>query len=157
MCSGYVSARAGDPIVFVILRDGKEVSLTATPRSRRTEGCAGQYVVKLGLIGVVNDEEVGQPRVDRIQSGRRLSSKASAKPAISSSGPAIFLKRFVVGREDKCQLGGPVKIADMAGKAAKQGFDWLVQLVALLSVGIGILEPVADSAARWRAPAVLRH
>ena len=33
----------------------------------------------------------------------------------------------------------PVKIADMAGKAAKKGFDWLVQLVALLSVGIGIL------------------
>ena len=50
-----------------------------------------------------------------------------------------FLKRFVVGREDKCQLGGPIKIAEMAGQAAKLGFEWLVQLVALLSVGIGIL------------------
>ena len=50
-----------------------------------------------------------------------------------------FMKRFVGGREDKCQLGGPVKIADMAGKAARLGFEWLVQLVALLSVGIGIL------------------
>ena len=50
-----------------------------------------------------------------------------------------FMKRFAVGREDKCQLGGPVKIADMAGKAAQLGFEWLVQLVALLSVGIGIL------------------
>ena len=27
----------------------------------------------------------------------------------------------------------------MAGKAAQKGFDWLVQLIALLSVGIGIL------------------
>ena len=50
-----------------------------------------------------------------------------------------FMKRFAVGREDKCQLGGPVRIADMAGKAAALGFQWLVQLVALLSVGIGIL------------------
>ena len=50
-----------------------------------------------------------------------------------------FLKRFAVGREDKCQLGGPIKIADMAGKAAKLGFDWLVQLVAALSLGIGFL------------------
>lgn len=50
-----------------------------------------------------------------------------------------FLTRFAVGREDKCQLGGPVKIAGMAGQAAKLGFEWLVQLVALLSVGIGIL------------------
>ena len=61
-----------------------------------------------------------------------------------------FLKRFAVGREDKCQLGGPVKIADMAGRAAKLGFEWLVQLVALLSVGIGIPQPAADSAARRR-------
>ena len=49
------------------------------------------------------------------------------------------MQRFVAGREDKCQLGGPVKIADMAGRAAALGFQWLVQLVALLSVGIGIL------------------
>ena len=64
--------------------------------------------------------------------------------AVEETGHVIqrtgqFLQRFVVGREDKCQLGGPVKIADMAGKAAKLGFEWLVQLVALLSVGIGIL------------------
>jgi regulator of sigma E protease len=50
-----------------------------------------------------------------------------------------FLQRFVVGREDKCQLGGPVKIAEMSGQAAKLGFQWLIQLAALLSVGIGIL------------------
>ena len=50
-----------------------------------------------------------------------------------------FFQRFAVGREDKCQLGGPVKIANMAGKAASQGFDWLIQLMAMLSVGIGLL------------------
>ncbi|RUW68740.1 site-2 protease family protein, partial [Mesorhizobium sp. M1E.F.Ca.ET.063.01.1.1] len=37
------------------------------------------------------------------------------------------------------QLGGPIKIAKMSGQAAKLGFEWLVQLVAFLSVGIGIL------------------
>src|SRR5690606_30875925 len=50
-----------------------------------------------------------------------------------------FLQRFASGREDRCQLGGPVRIADMAGKAASLGFEWLVQLVAILSVGIGFL------------------
>ncbi|WP_029690249.1 M50 family metallopeptidase, partial [Brucella abortus] len=50
-----------------------------------------------------------------------------------------FFKRFAVGREDKCQLGGPVKIATMASKAASQGFDWLIQLMAMLSIGIGLL------------------
>ena len=35
--------------------------------------------------------------------------------------------------------GGPVRIAEMSGQAASLGFVWLVQLVAILSVGIGIL------------------
>src|SRR5690606_34900958 len=50
-----------------------------------------------------------------------------------------FLQRFALGREDKCQLGGPVKIADMAGRAAALGVVWLVQLTAMLSAGIGLL------------------
>ncbi len=63
--------------------------------------------------------------------------------AIQQTGQ--FLSRFVAGREDRCQLGGPVKIAEMSGKAASLGFEWLVQLVAMLSVGIGILNllPIA--------------
>ena len=94
--------------------------------------------VKVGVIGVVNNEELGQPRLITYSSGRR------GAAAVEETGHVIqrtgqFLQRFVVGREDKCQLGGPVKIADMAGKAAKLGFEWLVQLVALLSVGIGFL------------------
>jgi regulator of sigma E protease len=64
--------------------------------------------------------------------------------AVEETGHVIertgqFLQRFVTGREDKCQLGGPIKIAKMSGQAAKLGFEWLVQLVAFLSVGIGIL------------------
>ena len=64
--------------------------------------------------------------------------------AVAETGHIIvrtgqFLRRFVAGREDRCQLGSPVKIADMAGRAASMGFEWLVQLVALLSVGIGVL------------------
>ena len=54
-------------------------------------------------------------------------------------GTGRFLKRLVGGREDRCQLGGPIKIADMAGRAAKEGMDLLIQLIAFLSVGIGIL------------------
>ena len=50
-----------------------------------------------------------------------------------------FFSSVFAGREDKGQLGGPVKIATMAGKAAGQGLDWLIQLTAMLSIGIGLL------------------
>ena len=133
----YVSGRAGDAIVFVMLRSGGEIELTATPELSEQKDALGN-VVKVGVIGVVNNDELGQPRVISY-----TPTQAFAE-GVTETGRIIvrtgqFLKRFVVGREDRCQLGGPVKIADMAGKAAKLGFEWLVQLVALLSVGIGIL------------------
>jgi regulator of sigma E protease len=132
-----VSGRAGDAIVFVLLRSGTEVTLTATPEITEQTDALGN-IVKVGVIGVVNNEEFGQPRVIS------FSPPGAIVEAVRETGHIVvrtgqFLKRFVVGREDKCQLGGPVKIADMAGKAARLGFEWLVQLVALLSVGIGIL------------------
>ena len=132
-----VTGRTGDPIVFVLSRDGSEITLTATPEIMEQTDALGN-VVKVGVIGVVNTPESGQPRLISFSPGGAL------VEAISETGHIVartgqFLQRFVVGREDKCQLGGPVKIADMAGKAARLGFEWLVQLVALLSVGIGIL------------------
>lgn len=133
----YVSGRAGDPIVFVMARDGEEIELTATPAITEQTDALGN-IIKVGIIGVVNNESLGQPRVVEYGPVQALGE------AVRETGHIIvrtglFLKRFAVGREDKCQLGGPVRIADMAGKAAALGFEWLVQLVALLSVGIGIL------------------
>ncbi|TWG99095.1 regulator of sigma E protease [Mesorhizobium sp. J18] len=132
-----VSGRAGDPLTFVVRRDGVEVTLTATPEVTEQQDSLGN-TIRIGVIGVVNNEEIGQPRLVEYGPIEALGQ------AVVETGHVIvrtgqFLKRFVTGREDRCQLGGPVKIADMAGKAAQMGFEWLVQLVALLSVGIGIL------------------
>ncbi len=132
-----VSGRAGDPIVFVMARGEGEVSLTATPELVEQTDALGN-VIRLGVIGVVNNEAMGQPR--HIAYGPA----ESVAEAVKETGYIIartgqFLQRFAAGREDRCQLGGPVKIADMAGKAASLGFEWLVQLVAILSVGIGFL------------------
>jgi regulator of sigma E protease len=132
-----VSGRAGDAIVFVMLRDDQEVTLTATPELVEQTDALGNQV-RTAVIGVVNNEELGQPRHIEYGPAEALGQ------AVEETGHVIartwqFLGRFVVGREDRCQLGGPVRIADMAGRAAQLGFEWLVQLVALLSVGIGIL------------------
>lgn len=132
-----VSGRAGDQLTFVMDRDGQELALTATPEASEQTDALGNKVM-VGVIGVVNNEAMGQPRV--VQYGPL----EAVGQAVGETGHVIartghFLKRFVAGREDRCQLGGPVKIAEMSGKAADLGFVWLVQLVALLSVGIGIL------------------
>ena len=132
-----VSGRGGDAIVFTMLRDGKEVTVTATPEPMEQLDALGNKA-KVAVIGVVNNTEVGQPRLIT------YTPIGAVGAAVEETGHVIqrtgqFLQRFVIGREDKCQLGGPIKIAKMSGQAAKLGFLWLVQLVAGLSVGIGIL------------------
>jgi len=157
----FVQGRAGDELTFVVLRNGEEITLKATPALIETEDALGNKV-KIAAIGVVNNQELGEPRLVT------YTPLGALAEAVDETGHVVvrtgqFLKRFVVGREDRCQLGGPVKIADMAGRAAKKGFEWLVQLVALLSVGIGILNllpiPPLDGGhlAFYAAEAVLRR
>ncbi|TIU51645.1 MAG: RIP metalloprotease, partial [Mesorhizobium sp.] len=110
---------------------------TATPVPMEQQDALGNKI-KVAVIGVVNSTELGQARIVT------YNPVGAVGAAIEETGHVIqrtgqFLQRFVVGREDKCQLGGPIKIAKMSGQAAKLGFEWLVQLVAFLSVGIGIL------------------
>ncbi len=129
-----VSGRAGDKLNFTVERDGKMVDLQAVPAIvERTDPLGNK--IKLGAIGVETTEAVGNFR--RIEYGPLESvGQAVMETGYIISRTGEFFQRFAVGREDKCQLGGPVKIANMAGKAASQGFDWLIQLMA---VGIGLL------------------
>ena len=132
-----VSGRAGDSIVFIMARGDDEVTLTAVPESIEQTDALGN-TMRVGAIGVVNTPEYAERR------HVSYNPVEATGQAIVETGHIIvrtgqFLKRFAMGREDRCQLGGPVRIADMAGKAAAMGFEWLVQLVAMLSVGIGIL------------------
>ncbi|OHV63939.1 RIP metalloprotease RseP [Mesorhizobium sp. LCM 4577] len=132
-----VSGRAGDAITFTMLRDGKEIDVTATPEPMEQQDALGNKV-KVAVIGVVNNAELGQPRlISYTPAGALAAAVEETGHVIERTGQ--FLQRFALGREDKCQLGGPIKIAKMSGQAAKLGFEWLVQLVAFLSVGIGFL------------------
>lgn len=131
-----VNGRSGDELSFTVERDGREVNLTAVPEIMEQTDALGNKI-KLGVIGVTTNDASGNFR--RIE----YSPLESVGAAVVETGHIIsrtgtFFKRLVTGREDKCQLGGPVKIANMAGQAAQHGFEWIVQLIAMLSVGIGL-------------------
>jgi regulator of sigma E protease len=49
-----------------------------------------------------------------------------------------FLGDFFVGRGDIEQLGGPVKVAKVSGEVATLGIVALINLMALLSLNIGV-------------------
>lgn len=133
----YVAPRVDQSIEFVMERDGKEVVLVAKPKSTETKDGLGNKI-KIGIIGVETNKDVGKFR--RVEFGPVEAVGEAVKESffiVGQTGNALY--RLASGREDKCQLGGPVKIATMAGQAAGRGFGWLIQLTALLSIGIGIL------------------
>jgi regulator of sigma E protease len=133
----HVGPRAGQPIVFVMKRQDREIELTAVPKATEIDDPLGNKI-KLGQIGVETNRDTGKFRVETFSPVGAVGE--GIKESVFIAGQTgEFLGRLVRGREDRCQLGGPVKIASMAGKAAERGFAWLIQLTALLSIGIGIL------------------
>jgi regulator of sigma E protease len=133
----HVGPRAGQPVAFVMERQGKEVSLTAVPKETEITDPLGNKA-KIGVIGVETDKNAGKFRIETFSPAAAVG-EGVKESAFIAGQTGEFLSRLVRGREDRCQLGGPVKIAALAGKAAERGFAWLIQLTALLSIGIGIL------------------
>ncbi|WP_114390974.1 RIP metalloprotease RseP [Notoacmeibacter marinus] len=134
----YVSGRTGDRITFLVERNGRNMELEASPRYIEQTDSAGN-TVRIGIVGITS-----MGRDSEAVRHETMSLPAAFVRSIEETGSILertfnFMRRFAMGREDKCQLGGPVKIADLAGQAASQGFERLVELMALLSVGIGFL------------------
>jgi regulator of sigma E protease len=132
-----VNARAGDPIEFVMGRNEQRITATVTPvLTEHVDGLGNK--IKIGLIGVVGDNSPKNIRKIELNPVEAIGA-AFTETKRTIERTLFFLKRFVAGREDRCQMGGPVKIAKMAGQAADLGPKWLISLTAFLSIGIGIM------------------
>jgi regulator of sigma E protease len=131
-----IAPNVGVPVAFVVERNGQQLTLTATPElTERTDAFGNK--VNMGTIGVQHDGVAAGSKIVELTPLQALQESVGEtwKQGVLT---VSMLKRLIAGREDRCQLGGPIKIAKMAGAAARQGFEWLVGLTAVLSLGIGI-------------------
>jgi regulator of sigma E protease len=64
------------------------------------------------------------------------------------SGTMIYIGDMVFKGADTSQLGGPIRIAEISGDAAQEGFSSVVWLIAVLSTSIGLINlfpiPILD-------------
>ena len=133
-----VFPRAGQPTELVYEREGLRHTVTVTPRATVIETPEGPQ--SRGLLGLkLNMLPVGP--FEAVESG-----VGQTWYVVSMTGQ--FLGRLVTGRESIEQLGGPIRVAGIAGKVAERGFLDLVYLVGLLSVSIGLFNllpiPILD-------------
>ena len=142
----YVQPRADLPIEFVVERDGREVSLTATPRRVEREDQFGN-AISLGLLGIRADRTAENTTTDRFGPVGAFG-EAIKETGFILSRTGGYLKDVVVGREKADQIGGPIRVAQVSGQVATLGFVALLNLAALLSISIGMLNllpiPILD-------------
>jgi regulator of sigma E protease len=132
-----VSTSADQPLNFEINRGGMRMNLTATPDRREHEDRFGNKI-RVGVIGIrrtmqAQDLEYQRHGVlDSIALGVR-------ETHFVISRTLGYLRDVVLGREAADQLGGPIRIAEVSGQVASSGFVPLLNLTAILSVSIGLL------------------
>ncbi len=142
----YVSPRAGQPIEMVLDRNSEQVTVTVTPERLEVEDRFGNKIEQ-GVIGVLNNNEVGNRRIQNYGVGESfwLGIKEVGYVISRTAG---YLSGVVVGREKADQIGGPIRVAQVSGQVATLGFVALLNLAAVLSVSIGLLNllpiPVLD-------------
>lgn len=123
------------PLQIIVERDGRQVELAATPRRGETEDVFGN-TQRVGLLGIRHEpteivtvtygplEAVGQATVE------------SWRVVTTTLG---YLGGVLTGRESADQIGGPIGIAQVSGQAAELGIIPLINLAAILSISIGLL------------------
>ncbi|MFN3522963.1 MAG: M50 family metallopeptidase [Phenylobacterium sp.] len=155
-----VFLRAGAQIDFVVDRGGRTLTLTATPERRVVSDEMGGEQ-RVGVLGLEARESFNDREVRRYNPIQAIGGGAAMTWNILDT-TVYYLGRLVSGRETADQLGGPLRIAQVSGKAAQAGAEGasdigqvllgsgvaLLNLAAVLSVGIGFMNllpvPVLD-------------
>lgn len=131
-----VSNRADLPTAIVVDRDGRRVELSVTPRSFEEKSRFGTQ--RRGLLGI----QASRDPKDRTL--RRFSPLEAVVGGVSETWFIVertgsYVAGLFSGRESASQLGGPLRVAQISGEVAEVGFLALINLAALLSVSIGLL------------------
>jgi regulator of sigma E protease len=132
-----ISKSADQRLDIVVLRDGRRVPLIATPQRKEITDRFGN-TVRMGMLGVQRSSTAQDTEV------RRYGPLAAIWLATKETGYIItttlgYLRDVIVGREKADQLSGPIRIAEVSGQMASVGASALLNLAAVLSVSIGLL------------------
>jgi regulator of sigma E protease len=127
-----ISPRAGQQIGVQVLRDGRPLTLTVTPRN---DAGSGRIGVKIGFY-----QRFGPSRA--FVEGARYSVQTVEQIF------QILGKIFTRQLSAKGALAGPIEIAKQSGEAARIGFKYLLQLMGFISISIAVMNlmpiPILD-------------
>ncbi len=128
-----VSIRPGERVIISIDRAGLRRDVSATLGAQEIKDEFGQSY-RIGLLGVLG----GQRTLDRLPATSILPEASRYTFALTRS-MIDGLAQIISGRRSTKDLGGPLKMAQIAGQQASLGAFEFIQLLALFSINLGFI------------------
>jgi regulator of sigma E protease len=131
--SNIVLIRPGATTVVTVERSGRELDLPLTIKSAKVRDPFGQEL-RVGRMGILGGERtyVDVPVAQLLPAATTYTFKLTV-------GMIDGLWQIITGRLDRNEVGGPIKIAQIAGQQASLGLLPFVQLLALFSINLGFI------------------
>jgi len=128
-----VALNAGTPIPVEIDRKGEHMKLTVTPEIvSTTDRFGGDH--KIGRIGVTSEELKYQK-----WSPPMALKQAALETWDLTTGTLKAVGQMILGMRSADELGGPLRIAELSGHVARDGFVSLVWFMAVISINLGLI------------------
>ena len=134
----HIRANAATEMALRVLRDGDEVELTITPRSRTEAG------ETYGYIGVRNRIEIPESVRREMMVTERYGPLRGIVEAVDKTWRMTWLTlrvlgKLVTGEASVRNLSGPITIAHYAGVSARIGLEQFLGFLAIISISLGVL------------------
>lgn len=142
--AGYVRRRPGEELALQVEREGQRLELRSrVARVTQVDTLSGDTIV-YGQIGVLLDVHNARRALGPVRS-----LAAGGRQAVAVAGLIVnFVGQLVTGRASARDLGGPILIGQLSGRAARAGLLRLIEFMALLSVHLAVLNllpiPILD-------------
>jgi regulator of sigma E protease len=132
-----VNASSDRELAFEVKRGQALLTLKATPDRREISDRFGNKL-RVGVIGIKRNTTQQEWQFKQYGPGEAVVMAVKESYFIVSRTLG-YLYDVVTRRESGDQLGGPLRIADISGQVATLGFLALINLTAVLSVSIGLI------------------
>ena len=128
-----VALNPENPMELTVLRDGREITLTATPKRTEMVDNFGNHH-EIGLLGVTR-RGIEFVRHGPITAVRR----AFTETASITTATFQAIGQMFAGTRNTEELGGPLRIAQMSGQMAQTGFYTFLWFMGVLSLHLGLI------------------
>ncbi len=142
--SETIKKSGGKEVELVIKRGEDEFSVKITPRIFDEKNLFGEVVGERYLIGVSRSEDMVWHKVDLFEAFKRGS--VYMYNLVYYTGLSII--KMIQGVVPASELGGPIRIAELAGDNMKSGLRHFINFMGVISISLGVLNllpiPVLD-------------